>query len=219
MRRPGVIFDFDGTIALSEHVHQQAWVDLCQEWELTLPGDFLENAVGATDESLSNELATGLWRGRDEAEILLKKRRYYQKRCGTESLLVPGIDRLLKRLHGELPIGLATSASIDDITPTIKAYELGKFFDVVLTIESIKNPKPDPEIYLAVAQKLGIAPEATFVFEDSPVGTMAARAAGMKVIGMTTTFGIERIGPVMAELDDYQDLSAIERLLNLKSRS
>ncbi len=218
MRRPGVIFDFDGTIALSEHVHQQAWVDLCAEWGHALPAGFLEKAVGATDESLSLELAEKWWHGRAYGEILSKKRRYYQQRCGTESTLVPGIDAFLSRLKGIWPIGLATSASIDDITPTIEAYALKPFFEVVLTIESVRNPKPHPEIYLMAAERLGIDPEATFVFEDSPTGAQAARAAGMKVIGMTTTFPAEHIGPLHAAIADYRDLPFIERLLSLSPR-
>lgn len=217
MRRPGVIFDFDGTIALSEHVHQQAWVDLCSEWGHSLPEGFLERAVGATDESLSQELAERWWKGRTYGDILSKKRRNYQRRCATESTLVPGIDAFLKRLKGTWPVGLATSASIEDITPTIDAYELRSFFGVVLTIESVKNPKPHPEIYLMAAERLGIDPEATFVFEDSPTGAKAARAAGMKVIGMTTTFTVDHIGPVHAALPDYRDLAFIERLLRLSA--
>lgn len=219
MARSGVVFDFDGTIALSEHVHQEAWVELASEWGQTLPAGFLEKAVGATDEALSKELARIWRRPADELTILSKKRRYYQSRCRTDSILVPGIDRFLRRLDGVVPVGLATSASIGDITPTLEAYGLMPFFQVVLTIESVTNPKPHPEIYLTASERLGIDPKASFVFEDSPMGTAAARAAGMSVIGMTTTFPVEHIGPVLAGIPDYQDLALIERLLSLGTRS
>lgn len=213
MARPGVVFDFDGTIALSEHVHMTAWHDLSKEYGKPLAPGFLEKSVGATDLGLARDLEED-WGGTVGYAVLLeKKRRYYQNRAARESTLVPGIEAFLKKLKGIWPIGLATSASIDDITPTLEANRLTKYFDVILTVESVSNPKPHPEIYLSAAERLGITPAASFAFEDSPIGASAAFAAGMKVIGLTTTYAVAGIGPVLAGIPDYLDSAKIERLL------
>ena len=160
--------------------------------------------------------SAGAWRGAvPEAMLLAKKRRYYQARCRTESLLVPGIVECLERLAGRMPIGLATSASIDDITPTLEVFDLTSYFDVILTVESVSNPKPHPEIYLMASERLNILPRQSFAFEDSPTGATAALAAGLQEIGLTTTYDVAKIGKVIAGMADYRDLNLLARLLKL----
>jgi beta-phosphoglucomutase-like phosphatase (HAD superfamily) len=64
----------------------------------------------------------------------------------------------------------------------------------VLTIDEISHPKPDPEIYLKTADKLGVNPAACVVFEDSFVGIEAAKHAGMKCVAIASTFSAEDLG-------------------------
>lgn len=210
----GLIFDFDGTIALSEPVHMEAWRDLAAEYGFELPEGFLERGIGATDDGLAEELAAHWRGGPDAGTILAKKRRNYQARCATQSVLVPGIETVLAHAHALCPVGIATSASVHDITPTLDAYGLGRYFHAILTVEDVERPKPHPEIYLKAAAKLGIDPRQSYAFEDSPTGAAAARAAGLRVIGMTTTFPPEAIGPVIGGLADYRDLTRVFALLD-----
>jgi beta-phosphoglucomutase len=216
LSRTGIIFDFDGVIALSEPVHMQAWRDLALELGgRPLPVGFLEKGVGHTDQELSRELAAFWGNDPDFDTVLAGKRRHYQNRCLTDSVLVPGVDRALRYFAKHFPIGLATSASMDDVTPTLERYKIKDYFDVLLTIESVARPKPHPEIYLKAAQALEVDPEKSFVFEDSPTGATAARAAGMNVIGLTTTFPRPAIEPVLDGIPDYGDL---ERVISLIQR-
>jgi HAD superfamily hydrolase (TIGR01509 family) len=211
VRRPGLIFDFDGTIALSEPVHMAAWGDVAAAFGQALPAGFAERGCGQPDELLARELASG-W-GRAPAELLRRKAECYQLRCRAGSTLVPGVVELLRRFHGRRPIGLATSASAEDIAPTLAQHDLRRFFDVILTVEQVANPKPHPEIYLLVAERLGLDPGRSVVFEDSPPGAAAARAAGMRVFGMTTSFALASIGPVEHGFDDFTDLERIAALI------
>jgi beta-phosphoglucomutase-like phosphatase (HAD superfamily) len=210
--RAGLIFDFDGTIALSEPVHIAAWDDVATASGRRLPDGFHRHGVGQPDDLLSRQLAAVWTGGPDAATLLQRKREAYLNRSA-ESILVPGIEAMLSRFYGRLPLGLATSASLGDITPTMERHGLGRFFDVVLTVESVTNPKPHPEIYLLAAERLGIEPPLTTVFEDSPAGATAARAAGMRVIGLTTTFPPAVLGALAGAIMDYRDLTVIEALL------
>ncbi len=212
MRASGIIFDFDGTIALSEHVHMDAWRDVAAAHACALPPGFEEKGVGLTDRELAETLAE-LWRGPTVAALLAGKQTNYQARCRTEALLVPGVDAALTRLGARFPIGLATSASEADISPTLERFGLARHFRVMLTIESVTRGKPDPEIYQKAAAALGIEPALSFAFEDSPAGAAAARAAGLAVIGMTTTFPAGALGPVRASIADYADLDAVLKLV------
>lgn len=215
MSAAGLIFDFDGTIALSEHVHMRAWEDLSVTYGRALPPGFVERGVGLTDKELAEELADH-WAGAvvaGGAELLAKKKQNYQARCFEESVLVPGIAEALARLAGRWPLAVATSASRDDIAPTLRRYDLRRFFDAIVTVEDVRRAKPDPEIYLLAAQRLGVEPKRCVAFEDSPAGASAARAAGMRVVGMTTTFPSGAIGEVAASIGDYRAFEAILGLL------
>jgi beta-phosphoglucomutase-like phosphatase (HAD superfamily) len=75
----------------------------------------------------------------------------------------------------------------------LRALDLEKELDVVLTREDVERAKPDPEIYLLVAQKLGVPPEECMALEDSPNGVRAAVDAGMNVIAVATPFTIAGI--------------------------
>ena len=209
MTTPGIIFDFDGTIALSEHIHMDAWRDVARDRGRPLPADFDERGVGLTDRQLAREVAVFWGNAPLAPELLMAKQRNYQARCGREAILVPGVVAVLEHLGDHYPLGLATSAHAADIAPTMERFGLHRHFQAVVTIEGVTNAKPDPEIYLAVAARLGIDPAQSFAFEDSPAGAQAARAAGLQVFGMTTTFAAGGIGPVVDSLPDFLDIPRI----------
>lgn len=212
---PGIIFDFDGVIVLSEPVHQRAWIDLAEVAGRELPDGFIESGTGFSDRGLCEILAKH-WNLTTEADVdrlLDEKRRAYQRRCVAETEFVPGIKELLDEISGRHPVALATSSSIGDIRPHLHGHKLDRHFKAVLTIESVTNPKPHPEIYQKAAAQLGRAPEQCWVFEDSDHGAAAARAAGARVIAMTTTFPPGAIGPVHANFPNYLDLNAVLNVL------
>jgi HAD superfamily hydrolase (TIGR01509 family) len=209
LRCKAVIFDFDGTIALSEPVHMEAWKDVSAAVGKILPVGFLEKGIGHTDQELVAELAD-FWAGEPDYETLLAmKREAYQKRCHTESILVPGADRFIAGLAATLPLGVATSASVTDITPTLRRFELEPYFTAIATVEDVKRAKPDPEIYLLAARRLGVEAQDCLVFEDTPVGATAARAAGMRVVGLTTSYPLARLGPTIYGIAHYEPVEAL----------
>ncbi len=209
----GLIFDFDGVILLSEPVHQRAWVDLAREMEKELPEGFLERGIGHSDIKLSEELAEFWGNGAVAGYLLSTKRNRYQRRALAETVFVPGIQPALEFFAEKFPLALATSSSREDIAPHMEGFALNRHFQAVLTIESVVNPKPDPEIYLKAAECLNLRPDQCLVFEDSVHGAAAARAAGMKLIGMTTTHPADSLAPVEAHFRDYLDLEAIYKLI------
>ena len=89
--------------------------------------------------------------------------------------------------------GLATMSYREEALHVLRALDLEKELHVVLTREDVERAKPDPEIYLLVAQKLGVPPEECMALEDSPNGVRAAVDAGMNVIAVATPFTIAGI--------------------------
>ena len=83
---------------------------------------------------------------------------------------------------------LATMSQRDEALHVLRSLDLERYLDEVLTWEDVTNPKPDPEIYLLAAEKLGVDPGDCLVIEDSPSGARAGVAAGMNVIAVATPF-------------------------------
>jgi HAD superfamily hydrolase (TIGR01509 family) len=100
--------------------------------------------------------------------------------------LFPGVKELLEALHGKVKMGLASMNNHSVISHLVKANDLEKYFDVILTAESVSNSKPNSEIFLKTAAKLKTSSEKCVVIEDSIFGVKAAKSANMGCIGVTT---------------------------------
>jgi beta-phosphoglucomutase len=102
---------------------------------------------------------------------------------------VPGVDVFLGTLatHG-IPCAIATTFSRFDASRVLDRLGLAQHFLIVVTADDVRRRKPDPEVYLRAADGVGVEPGACLVFEDAVMGVAAARAAGMRVIGVMTTY-------------------------------
>jgi HAD superfamily hydrolase (TIGR01509 family) len=85
-----------------------------------------------------------------------------------------------------VPRAVGTSASRFDVDQMLAGVGLRRHFDVIVTADDVTQGKPDPEVYELAAARMGMPAAACLVFEDSLVGVVAARRAGMRVIGVTT---------------------------------
>ncbi len=96
---------------------------------------------------------------------------------------MPGVEDLIKRLkQRNVPIALASSSYLEVIRIILRRTGLEKYFEVVVDNTKAQSSKPDPDIFLLAAKKLGIAPGKCAVIEDSTNGIIAAKAAGMYCI-------------------------------------
>lgn len=203
----GCIFDFDGTIVLSEHVHMKAWEDLAQSLGRDLPEYFLEQSVGMSDQQLVKILASSWNHILPENDILIRKRDFYMLRCPQEASVVPGVISVIQILHNLLvPLSIATSSSRHEVEPILSRLDIAKYFKGVCTVEDIKQPKPDPEIYICAASRLGLKPNQCIAFEDSIAGVTSARAAGCALVTVQTLYDEARLGPAIMSIKDFTDL-------------
>jgi HAD superfamily hydrolase (TIGR01509 family) len=104
-----------------------------------------------------------------------------------EQMLVPGLTDLV-RSYPETPKAVATNAEPENVDFILRHTNLRKYFTAVVDGHQVANPKPHPDIYLKAAELLGVNPSNCIVFEDSYSGVTAGNAAGMRVIGVSTTF-------------------------------
>jgi HAD superfamily hydrolase (TIGR01509 family) len=200
------IFDFDGTIIVSEHVHMKAWEDLAAEENKDLPAGFLEESVGMSDQQLVKILAKAWDYSPNEERILERKRHFYLIRCPHESAVVPGVVEAIKDLVSRrVPVAIATSSTRSEVEPVLIRLGIHNIFQSICTVEDIGHPKPHPEIYQLAAARLGVSPGECLAFEDSIAGVSSARAAGCCLVTMQTLYSEDRLGPALMSVKDFQD--------------
>jgi beta-phosphoglucomutase family hydrolase len=189
---PGLalIFDMDGVIVNSNPFHRQAWEVFNRRYGLETTeamhdamygkwnGDIVRGFFGA---DLSDEEVVARGAAKEAVYRELIAHRLHE-------MLVPGISSFLE-LYRPCPMAVASNAEPENIRLILDNAGLRGFFQVVVDGHQVALPKPNPEIYLRVAQLLQIRPENCIVFEDSYVGVQSALAAGMRVVGIRTTHG------------------------------
>ncbi len=117
-----------------------------------------------------------------------------------ESALVPGLREFLQHCQG-IPKAVASNAEPANIAIVLDAAGLRPYFGAVVDGHQVERPKPFPDVFLRAAELLGVAPANCIVFEDSFSGIAAARAAGMRTVGVRTTHS--SIPGVSLEIDHF----------------
>jgi HAD superfamily hydrolase (TIGR01509 family) len=122
--------------------------------------------------------------------------------------------------NNEIPIAMASSAPRVNIDFVLQRTSTSCFFNKIFDASSVKKGKPDPEIYLKTIDSLSILPKNCIVIEDSLNGILAAKVAGAKVIGITTTHNANELPPVNLIIDNFEQLtlSSLENLFNFAKK-
>ncbi len=183
------IFDWDGVVVDSARQHEHSWELLAAETGLPLPPGHFQRGFGIKAVNVITDILE--WT-RDPAQIAAladRKEVLYREICAKDGVQpLPGAKEWIEQLRAagiRCAIGSATSRRNIDFL--LRQFGLDSSFDVIAAAEDASKSKPDPEVFLVAAQKLGADPARCVVFEDAPMGVAAARAAGMRVIAVQTT--------------------------------
>jgi HAD superfamily hydrolase (TIGR01509 family) len=172
------LFDCDGTIADSMPLHYLAWKQALGEWGCSF-GEKRFYELGGLPIIQIIELL-GREQGIDMplAEVAKRKEELYFEHL-PQLQCVPEVREHIDHQHGRIPFAVVSGSTRDSVEASLKAIGLLNRFDVFVCAGDYTKSKPDPEPFLIAAQRLGVAPEACLVFEDTQMGIDAARAAGM----------------------------------------
>ena len=183
-----VIFDWDGTLADTRRVIVASFQKVLSDVHCTISDEFIERRIGIGAEETFREILRASGIRFDEPLImsLVGKKIQAEIDLSSKVKLFEGAVELLEFLHGKVKLALASMNNRDVIDHMLNAMNVRRFFDVVLTVDEVHNPKPDPEIFLKCALKLGSNPEKCVVVEDSIFGVKAAKAAKMGCIAVLT---------------------------------
>src|SRR5262245_56137264 len=202
-----VIWDLDGTLIDSSAYHWEAWQTVMAVENFTLTHEqYVADFGKRNDEILRGRLGADL---SDEfiARVSLAKEEAYRRLVRAKGLqLLPGAGYWLERFKADGWLqALGTSAPRGNIDAVFAALGIEKFFDAAISSEEVKAGKPEPDVFLVAAEKMGVAPDDCIVIEDAPAGLEAARRAGMKSIGVLTTHNELKADLVAPNLDQLPE--------------
>ncbi|GAF38625.1 sugar phosphatase of HAD family protein [Agrilactobacillus composti DSM 18527 = JCM 14202] len=192
----GVIFDFNGTLFKDSHQHEQAWQQIAQKYmhRRITPMEFAQYVHGRSNQTILKYLFKRTLTNHELHHLASEKEKLYRSIClaNPDSFhLVPGatvfFDNLVK--HG-IPMTIATSATIDNVTFYFKHFHLAQWFDIQRIVYNTGDMpgKPDPTIFVQALNRLYLEPSATVVFEDALSGIQAAKNAQIKtIIGLVSS--------------------------------
>ena len=193
-----LIFDMDGVIVDSNPFHKQAWQAFCNEHGLSLDDEEMERFVyGKTNPDALAYVYGGRLSDDEVVRLTARKEAHFRELIREHLQPLAGLTEFLsiaERLF-EKP-AVATSAPTDNVDFTLDTLGIRDRFALITDQNMVSRGKPDPEIFLTTARRLNAPPERCIVFEDSLAGLQAARAAGMTVVGLTTTHSIEELQPL-----------------------
>lgn len=199
------LFDLDGVVFDTEPQYTIFWGSQCRLYHPEHPG--LEHEIkGSTLQQIYDKW----WSGELEKERDIVTRRLNEFEAQMDYSYIAGFEAFVRdlRQHG-VKTAVVTSSNMPKMESVFRVRpEFKSLFDAILTSEDFAESKPSPDCYLKGAERFGVSPDDCVVLEDSINGLKSGRAAGMYVVGLTTTNTKENIESLSnIQISDYQDIN------------
>ena len=189
-----LIFDMDGVIVDNHQWHFEAYIEFGKRHNLKITREEFGNYFGTSNHFIMKSI---FGENISEEEIIAfseEKESIYREMYQPFIKPVQGLQAFLQYASKHrIPVALATAAPSENVKFTLQETGLESYFNVITDASMVSRAKPDPQVYLITATKLGVQPSECIVFEDSVPGIMAAQNAGMRVVGMATTHKPEEL--------------------------
>jgi beta-phosphoglucomutase family hydrolase len=217
--RRAVLWDLDGTLVDSGDYHWRAWRETMRPEGVELTYEQFLASFGQ-----KNDRILTAWLGAEVTPETIRrvgdaKEALYRQLARIEGLAPsPGAAEWVERLHNDgWRQAIASSAPAENVRVMLEVLHLDASFEAIVSAEEVTAGKPDPQVFLAAAAKLSVAPSACVVVEDAAAGVEAARRAGMKCVGVSRATVLEADLFVRSLADLPR--GAFELLLNSRPRT
>ncbi len=194
----------DGVILDSNPLHRVAWNEYNRKLGINTTEAMQQTMYGKRNDELIREFFGPHLSDEEVFAHGAAKEAMYRElmKPNLECSLVPGIREFLTR-HRDLDLAIATNAEPANVDFVLDGAGIRSLFRAIVNGHEVSRPKPDPEIYLRAAQLLEAEPASCVVFEDSRAGVEAGLAAGMPVVGVSTTH--DDLAGVALSISDFND--------------
>lgn len=181
-----IIFDCDGTLVDTAPLYHRAYDAAVERHGATMPAEWYFARTGLSAEALLREFSREFGVELTPADLLGPITERYQRDLA-ELEVIEIVASVARRYHGRVPMAVASAGTRDIVEATLTATGIRPLFETIVTVEDVAGrTKPEPDLFLEAARRLGVPPEQCTVFEDTDEGVEAARRAGMTVTDVRT---------------------------------
>lgn len=195
------IFDLDGTLIDAFAGHLWAYAEAAKKLNMPkMTREVFAKYYGQSGTEIIRQFLKKPFVDKEVEELARVKREFFSSGGNNFVVALPGaVDMVSEFETRKIPTAVASSARRVEIEMMLRKIGVISKIQKIVSADDVKNSKPHPEIFLKAADKLKIPPKDCVVFEDSPWGVMAAKAAGMKCIavatGTTSKEDLKKLGP------------------------
>ena len=209
-----VIFDLDGVIVESEHIHIEAEKQTMLKHGIHITSEELHKYTGTTAKLMFTDLIRKYRLNTTFEKIFNEKEQILFKLLKEDTQPTKGIIGLLQRLkQRNIKLAIASSSHKRLINYVLDRLDIKPLFDSIIGAEDITHSKPDPEIFLKSANRLGVNSSECLVVEDAALGVEAAKRAGMRCVGYRNpNSGDQDLSKADIAIDDFSKLDIEEML-------
>ena len=207
----GLLFDMDGVLVNNLEVHREAFAEFFRRYGVERSFDELSRVFGMGNDDIMGELMpreiverVGI------RELGYEKEAIYREIYAPTITPQPGLLTLLDEAERHnLKCAVGSSGYRANVDFVLDRCNIERYFTAAVAGDEVTRCKPDPEIYLTAAAKLGLQPSECIVFEDAEAGIEAAKRANMKVVALATTFDRAFLSTTAADaiVDDFRDVT------------
>jgi beta-phosphoglucomutase family hydrolase len=198
-----VLWDMDGTLIDSEEFHWISWRETMAKDGIAITREQFLSSFGQRNDSIVPKWLGATSTPERAERISNAKEEFYRQLVRTEGMKpLPGVASWLQRLHEQGWLqAVASAAPRANVEIVLETLSVAHFFQGIVSAEDVHRGKPDPEVYLIAASRVGASPERCIVVEDAAAGVEGARRAGMRSIGVSHNGKVLPADVVVTSLD------------------
>jgi len=217
-RPEAVLFDFDGILVDTEPMHFEAFRKVLEPLGMGFPWrEYVETYMGFDDRDAFREAFRVHGTDLDDAnlvKLVAAKSRAFQEGLRNGVTAYPGAVAMIESLHAAgRPLALCSGALRSDIDPILARLGVARYFPVIVSADDVRKSKPDPESYALAFRRLSethssslTVPGASVAVEDTPAGIRSAKGAGLRVLGVTNSYGREELAAADWIVDSLENV-------------
>ena len=201
-----IIWDLDGVLIDSGDYHFRAWCEIMHdERNREFSAEEFKHTFGMRNLEMLRNVFGNEISAADVEHLSEVKEARYRELVRTEGLqLLPGVETwLASTQRAGWQQAVASSAPRANVDAVMEASHIHSYFGAMIAAEDVSRGKPDPEVYLTAARRLGVEPSHCIIIEDAPAGVQGARNAGMACIGVLTShpsLEADVVAPTLADI-------------------
>ena len=181
----GLVFDCDGTLADTMPLHWRAWQVIAAKYKLHFPEDRFYSLSGVPSRDILQMLAVEQGVTFDHIQAAHEKENVYLPLMAQVEP-IHAVVEIARANYGKIPMAVASGGTQPIIVQVLEHLKIRHLFGAVVTSEMVKHQKPAPDIFIEAARRIGVDPKNCRGYEDTDLGMLAIRSAGMEAVDVRT---------------------------------